>query len=94
MKEKGATLSEIDETLEVIKPIPIVIKDYGNEVFADFIEAEAYGAGLTEAEAVSNLKADIKSLFLDLEKSDDSKLGKLPLGWKKILLETIKRKGD
>ena len=98
LKEKPITkqteLFEIDEALEVIRPIPVVIEEYDDEVIATFPEIEAFGAGLCEAEAIINLKNEIRKIFFELEGVSDDKLGKLPLSWKRVLLKVVKKIGD
>ena len=91
---KQTELFEIDETLEVIRPIPVVIKEYSNEVIAAFPEIGAFGAGLCEAEAIINLKKEIRKIFFELEGVSDNKLGRLPLGWKRVLLKVVKKIGN
>jgi hypothetical protein len=91
---KQTELFEIDEALEVIRPIPVVIEEYDDEVIATFPEIEAFGAGLCEAEAIINLKNEIRKIFFELEGVSDDKLGKLPLSWKRVLLKVVKKIGD
>jgi hypothetical protein len=91
---KQTELFEIDETLEVIRPIPVVIEEYGDEVIATFPEIEAFGAGLCEAEAIINLKNEIRKIFFELEGVSDNELGKLPLSWKRVLLKVVKKIGN
>jgi len=91
---KQTELFEIDETLEVIRPIPVVIKEYSDEVIATFPEIEAFGAGLCEAEAIIDLKNEIRKIFFELERVGDNELGKLPLSWKRVLLKVVKKIGD
>ena len=91
---KQTELFEIDETLEVIRPIPVVIKEYSNEVIATFPEIGAFGAGLCEAEAIINLKKEIRKIFFELEGVSDNKLGKLPLTWKRVLLKVVRKIGN
>jgi len=91
---KQTELFEIDETLEVIRPIPVVIKEYSDEVIATFPEIEAFGAGLCEAEAIIDLKNEIRKIFFELERVGDNELGKLPLIWKRVLLKVVKKIGD
>lgn len=91
---KQTELLEIDETLEVIKPIPVVIEEYGDEVIASFPEIEAFGAGLCEAEAIIDLKNEIKKTFFELEEVSDEELGKLPLSWKRVLSKVVKKIGN
>ena len=67
----------------------IVIEEYPDETVARWPEVEAFGSGATEAEAIAILKQDIVSLFEDLVAFSDDELGKLPRGWKRILLRII-----
>jgi hypothetical protein len=87
-------LFEIDETLEVIRPIPIVLEEYGDEVIASFPEIEAFGAGLCEAEAIIDLKNEIRKIFFELEEVGEEELGKLPLSWKRVLSKVVKKIGN
>lgn len=91
---KQTELFEIDETLELIRPIPVVIEEYVDEVIATFPEIEAVGAGLCESEAIINLKKEIRKIFFELEGVNDNKLGRLPQGWKRVLLKVVKRIGN
>jgi len=91
---KQTELLEIDETLEVIMPIPVVIEEYDDEVIAAFPEIEAFGVGSGEAEAIRNLKEEIRKIFFELEKTSEDELGKLPLTWKKVLLKVVKNIGN
>jgi hypothetical protein len=91
---KQTELFEIDETLELIRPIPVVIEEYDDEVIATFPEIEAVGAGLCESEAIINLKKEIRKIFFELEGVSDNKLGRLPLGWKRVLLKVVKKIGN
>jgi len=91
---KQTELFEIDETLELIRPIPVVIEEYDDEVIATFPEIEAVGAGLCESEAIINLKKEIRKIFFELEGVSDNKLGRLPLGWKRVLLKVVKKIGS
>lgn len=91
---KQTELFEIDENLEVISHIPVVIKEYSNEVIAAFPEIGAFGAGLCEAEAIINLKKEIRKIFFELEGVSDNKLGKLPLSWKRVLSKVVRKIGN
>lgn len=91
---KQTELFEIDETLELIRSIPVVIEEYANEVIATFPEIEAVGAGSCESEAIINLKKEIRKIFFELEGVSDNKLGRLPLGWKRVLLKVVKKIGN
>lgn len=90
---KQTELFEIGGTLEVIRPIPVVIEEYSDEVIATFPEIEAFGAGLCEAEAIIDLKNEIRKIFFELEGVGDNELGKLPLSWKRVLLKVVKKIG-
>jgi predicted DNA-binding antitoxin AbrB/MazE fold protein len=91
---KQTELFEIDETLEVIKPIPVVVEEYSDEVIAAFPEIEIFGVGSGEAEAIRNLKKEIRKIFFELENIGDDELGKLPLSWKRVLLKVVKKIGN
>jgi len=90
---KQAQLFDIDETLCITHPIPIVIEDWGNEVVASFPEIEAFGLGKSEPEAIGELKDSIRELYYDLTETPKDKLGKLPLSWMRILERLIKKVG-
>lgn len=90
MIKRTVQLTEIDETLEVLKPIQIAIEEYDDEVFANVDEAGVYGAGVNEADAILDLRNEIKTVFSDLNNADDDNLGKLPLDWKRYLNAMIK----
>jgi|GEM_PF-2461915 len=91
---KQTEILEIDATLEVIRPIPVVIEEYRDEVIASFTEIEAFGAGLCEAEAIIDLKNEIKKTFFELEEVSDEELGKLPISWKRVLSKVVKKIGN
>jgi len=91
---KQTELLDLDEALEVIRPIPVVIEEYADEVIASFPEIEAFGAGLCEAEAIIDLKNEIKKTFFELEEVSDEELGKLPLSWKRVLSKVVKKIGN
>lgn len=90
---KETWLLDIDEDIEVLQPIPIVIEESDGEVIASFPEVEAFAVGSGEAEAINNIKLEIKNLFLDLESSAKEELGKLPQSWKRILEKVVKKVG-
>jgi len=77
------------EKYRLTHPINIAIEEYPDETVARWPEVEAFGSGATEPEAIAILKQDIVSLFEDLVASSDEELGKLPQGWKRILLRII-----
>lgn len=87
---KETWLYEIDETMEVLQPIPIVIEELEEEVVASFPEIETYATGVNEAEAINNLKKSIAELYRDLMNDVDNELGKMPKIWKRVLGKLIK----
>lgn len=91
---KQTELFEIDEALEIIRPIPVVIEEYSDEVIASFPEIEAFGAGLCEAEAITDLKSEIRRIFFELEGISAGELGKLPLSWKRVLSKVVRKVGN
>lgn len=91
---KGTLLFEIDESFEVLHPIPIVIEEYKSEVIAAFPEIEVFGSGDVEAEAIINLKSEIKDLYIEIINTPEKELGQLPLKWKRILGKVIKKVGN
>ena len=90
MKQHQIELRELDDTLKLVKPIPILIEDYGDEVHATFVPVGAYGAGVDEASAISNLRGELKALYFELKDTKSKELGKLPQQWKKTLLRILK----
>lgn len=91
---KETQLFEIGEGVEVLQPIPIVIEETEEEVIASFPEIEAFGVGAGEAEAIRDLKEEIRKLFFELENISEDELGKLPISWKRVLLKVVKNIGN
>ncbi len=77
-------------------PIPIIIEEYASDepILARFPEAELFGEGATESEAIDNLKSEILDLFDELSEMDSQEMGKLPLSWRRILEQLIARNPD
>jgi hypothetical protein len=71
------------------QPLFIVIESDGSEVSAKAPEFESTGFGATEVEAITDLKAFLGELYLDLMNSPDETLGRLPLSWKRILEKLV-----
>ena len=90
---KETRLFEIGEGIEVMQPIPIVIEETEEEVIASFPEVEVYASGLVEANAINNLKSQIKELFFDLVESKEDELGKLPKAWRRTLEKVVRKIG-
>ena len=60
---KPRPLRELDPSIEVIKPIPIVIRKADEGYVARFVKANVAASGDTRAEARENLKAMIVDTF-------------------------------
>lgn len=88
---KGAVLLDLaGEGLELLQPVPVVIEEYEEEVVASWPEVETYGSGDTISEAITELKGEIASLYRDLVSSTDEQLGRLPRGWKRVLVCVVR----
>lgn len=90
---KETRLFDIDEDLEVLEPIPIVIEESDDEVIASFPEAEVFGVGSGESEAINNLKKEVSKLYYELIDTPDEQLGKVPQSWKRVLSKVVRRVG-
>jgi hypothetical protein len=77
--------------LRLVEPVLVVIEEYPEEesVIARFPELEAFGEGITEAEALLCLKNDIRSLYDDLNNTPENELGTLPQSWLRVLRQLI-----
>lgn len=71
------------------KPIDVILKFYPNEVLAVIPDLEIFGEGNNEIEAINDLKLELIDLFHDLKDIPESKLGKYPKSWKKIITSII-----
>ncbi len=90
---KETSIFDVGDNLQVVHAIPVVIEETGDEVIASFPEIEVYGVGSSEAEALSNLKAEIRDLYFELTELRQDELGRLPLGWRRVLERLIQRVG-
>jgi hypothetical protein len=73
-------------------PLVVQIEDYEKEYIASWPEVEAWGGGITEAQAINALKDSILDLIDDLWDEPEEKLGELPLRWKRALLAVVRKK--
>jgi len=80
-----------DDNLKLTAPILITIEEYPGEdtVIASFPEVEVFGEGVTEAEAILNLKYSILDLYDELIDTSPKALGDLPKAWLYILQQII-----
>jgi|GEM_PF-1372348 len=75
-----------DESYILKEPILILIEEYSDDsIIARFPEVEVFGEGVTDSEAISNLKNSILDLYDELTETDSDTLGKLPKMWLRIL---------
>ena len=72
-------------------PILITIEEYADEevIIARFPEVELLGQGVTEADALSNLKLEILDLFDELSELDPEEMGDVPKSWLRVLKSII-----
>lgn len=83
------TINDLEsERYHLRAPISVMVENYDVEVIARWPSVEAFGYGETEEDALSTLKQDIVSLYLDLRESPDQ-LGSLPQKWLRILTASI-----
>jgi len=82
-----------DESYSLLEPLIVTIEEYTNEdtVIASFPEIEVFGEGVTEAEALMNLKLAILDLYEELIDASPDELGDLPKVWLVVLRKTIKQ---
>lgn len=79
-----------DENYELVEPLSILVEEYPDDVFiARFPEVEVFGEGITDAEAILDLKNSILDLYDELTETDPNTLGKLPKMWLRILKKVI-----
>lgn len=83
-----------DESYKLTESILISIEEYPGDdtVIASFPEVEAFGEGVTETEAILNLKLAILDLFDELRETPADELGNLPQSWLNVLQTIISTK--
>ncbi|MBN1450602.1 MAG: hypothetical protein JW963_06265 [Anaerolineales bacterium] len=81
-----------DDNYSLNEPLIVSIEEYPGEdtVIASFPEIEVFGDGVTEAEALLNLKWAILDLYKELLGTSPDELGDLPKSWLSILKKIIK----
>lgn len=81
-----------DNNYKLAEPVFITIEEYPGEdtVIASFPEIEAFGEGVTEAEAILNLKWAILDLYEELVETSPAELGNLPKTWLSVLQQIIR----
>ena len=82
-----------DDGYSLIEPLIISVEEYTSEdtVIASFPEIEVFGEGVTESEALTNLKLAILDLYEELIDTSPDELGDLPKAWLSVLQKIIKQ---
>jgi hypothetical protein len=82
-----------DDNYSLVEPLILSVEEYTSEdiVIASFPEIEVFGEGVTEAEALTNLKLAILDLYEELIDTSPDELGELPKAWLSILQKIIKQ---
>jgi hypothetical protein len=74
MRRFNATITSLDQSFALLKPIPVTIKQIDESFVASFRDANAHASGETIDEAVSNLASLVTDLF------DEFSRGRLDVG--------------
>jgi len=80
-----------DENYKLAEPILAIVEEYPNDdtIIASFPEVETFGEGVSESEAIINLKFAILDLYEELLGIDTKDLGNLPKAWLQVLKRVI-----
>ena len=78
---------------KLAEPVLITIEEYLGEdtIIANFPEVEVFGEGVTEAEAILNLKWAILDLYQELTEISPEQMGDLPKTWLSVLQQIIQK---
>ena len=87
----NATIFDV-EGLELQNSISIVLEAYPTEFIARFPEVEVFGIGVTESDAIRELKKAIVELYTEVTSAKEGELGPLPLSWLRVFNRIIKAK--
>lgn len=89
---RNAVLRDLNSSKYILKEnIEISIEEYPDETIAVWPEIEAFGHGITQPEAILDLKNEIIDLYEDLSSAKKKEMGKLPEMWLRILKKIIKK---
>ena len=80
-----------DDELQVIKPIPVTVRQDDDGYVASFFDANIGSGGETPQSAVSNLQSLIAEIFRIQEEESIEDLGPLMIKQRNVLLEVICR---
>jgi hypothetical protein len=70
-------------------PLLAIIEIYGDEVVASIPEFDLYAAGISDAVALANLKAEIVSTYERLLELGEDNLGPMPRRWLEAMKKVI-----
>ena len=79
----SVTWNEVELPLRL--PLMAIIQHDEDEVVARLPEFSASGFGISEAEAIADLKSELGSLYKELTEIPEDELGTLPIRWKRGL---------
>ncbi len=89
---RNAILRDLNSSKYSLKEnIEILIEEYPDEIIAQWPEVEVFSHGVTQPEAILDLKNEIIDLYEDLSNTKKKELGKLPKMWVRILIKVIKK---
>ena len=78
-------ISAPDREIPLRMPLIAIIQHDENEVGARIPEFSASGFGVTESDAIADLKEELGALYLELSDIPDDELGQIPKRWKRGL---------
>lgn len=78
-----------DDDVELLDSLQVEIDVYPQETIAEIPELNLWASASTDSEALLKIKKEIVTLWRELMDEDESKLGKLPRMWKRILNKKI-----
>lgn len=70
-------------------PLTAIIQHDEDEVVARLPEFSASGFGISETEAIADLKSELGSLYKELTEIPEDELGTLPIRWKRGLYNLV-----
>jgi len=82
-----------DNDYKLVEPVLITIEEYLGEdtVIASLPEVEVFGEGVTESDAILNLKWAILDLYQELIETPVDELGSLPKTWLSVMQKLIQK---
>ena len=85
-KIKKTKIFDVSSDIYKLKrPIDIRLEIFSDEILSIIPELELYGEGVTEADALEDIKAELIDLYEYLNTVPKEKLGSDPKSWKKII---------